>query len=65
MQFQAGNKRPQLNPKKIISAPFKTRKAHKIDEELGLNAAPEGFVSVPIYTYMENKWEDPLSVNSC
>ena len=44
---------------------FKVRRAVQISEELGLEAIADGFVNVPIHTFMEGTMEDDLSFTGC
>ena len=46
------------------SPEFNVRNSKKIISELKNNAAPEGFVQVPIYTFMDSTWDDPLNTGS-
>jgi hypothetical protein len=44
---------------------FNVRQAEQINERLGKEAAPSGFVNVPIHTYIEFEWNDDLGYGSC
>jgi hypothetical protein len=38
--------------------PFTVRNASTINQNVTKYAAPEGFIDVPVHTYMANTWED-------
>jgi len=41
---------------------FNVRNSKKIASQLKDNATPEGFISVPIYTFMQSTWDDHLNM---
>jgi hypothetical protein len=45
--------------------PMKVRKSHKIDEELGHSALPNGFAAIPIVTYVDANINDYCSYDGC
>lgn len=50
--------------------PFTIRNASDINQNITKYAAPEGFIDVPIHTYMDTKnpndaWEDQLGYSNC
>lgn len=51
------------------SIPFKVRRAYRIDYELGEKAIVDGFIGVPVYTYMEHpdrmSETDSLDTTAC
>ena len=73
MALQANNTVPQLSQaqEKSLEAKtrglpsFKVRHADAIEKTLKSQAIADGFVSVPIHTFIDTVWEDPLQVSSC
>jgi hypothetical protein len=59
-----------LNSESRGTVPFLTRKAKSIKIVLGSNATVEGFIPMPVYTYLQYdlaapQWEDDLNVGTC
>ena len=45
--------------------PMRIRDAISINTELGQDPLPNGFVSIPIYTHMENTILDDINMGGC
>ena len=45
--------------------PLKIRDATSINSALGLDPLPNGFVSIPIYSHMENTILDDINMGGC
>ena len=54
-----------LNNNKRGMPPFNVRNAKQIENTLEDNAIVEGFVQIPIYTYMQFVYQDDLGYGSC
>jgi len=57
---------PQLEALQSVSSPpFTVRDAAKLNTQLGLDALPERFEQVPLYTYNNDDIHDEVSYDGC
>jgi len=45
--------------------PFRVRGADQVNRELGYKILPDGFVSLPVYTFIDQEVADDTNYNAC
>ena len=45
--------------------PFKIRMKNDINSKLGKKAIIDGYVQIPVYSYLESTYEDDINFHNC